>query len=241
MKVLDLINSSLRLIGALASGETPTADEANDAFSALNQMLDSWSTEELFVYTIPRYEFTPVTLKQTYTLGTGGDINQPRPPRVENIGVIALNNPAQELELPMEKLTQEEWAGIPVKSVQSNLPMKFWNDDAFPLMNINLWPIPLVQIKLALYWWQQLTQFQTLVDNVSFPPGYARALRFGLAVEIAPEYGAPPDQRTMLIAMEAKAAIKSLNIKPAIMRCDPELSGGKGVYDWRTDGPLMHR
>lgn len=43
----DLVSSSLRLIGVLASGETPTAAEATDGLKAFNQMLANWRTESL--------------------------------------------------------------------------------------------------------------------------------------------------------------------------------------------------
>ena len=46
----DQINAALRLIGQLAEGETPSAATSQDALVALNQMLDSWSTERLAVY-----------------------------------------------------------------------------------------------------------------------------------------------------------------------------------------------
>jgi len=46
----DLINGSLRLIGVLAEGETPSADTSQDALTAMNQMLQSWNTERLSVY-----------------------------------------------------------------------------------------------------------------------------------------------------------------------------------------------
>ena len=46
----DQINRALRLLGVLAEGETPSAETSQDALIALNQMIDSWSTERLSVY-----------------------------------------------------------------------------------------------------------------------------------------------------------------------------------------------
>jgi hypothetical protein len=46
----DQIYAALRLIGQLAEGETPSAETAQDALTALNQMLDSWSIERLSVF-----------------------------------------------------------------------------------------------------------------------------------------------------------------------------------------------
>ncbi len=41
----DLVTSSLRGIGVLHGGETPSAEEANDSLDALNEMLNSWIYE----------------------------------------------------------------------------------------------------------------------------------------------------------------------------------------------------
>jgi len=46
----DIINGSLRRLGVLAEGETPSAATSQDALTALNQMIDSWNTERLAVF-----------------------------------------------------------------------------------------------------------------------------------------------------------------------------------------------
>lgn len=235
----DLIASSLRLIGALASGEVPSGAEASNALDILNQMIDSWNAERLTIFSIQRNVQVPAALKQTYTLGTGGDFNIARPPKLERMGVIILSNPVQPLELPMEKLSDIGWQSIPVKGIVSTIPLKFWNDNAFPLMNINVWPIPSAQINFTLYVWQALTQFPDLVTDETFPPGYLKALRYNLAVDLAPEFGRTTPQEVLMQAVATKAVIKSinaseLNIQSAV---DPALvgRGNMRVYDWRTD------
>ena len=54
----DQINGALRLIGMLAEAETPSAATSADALSALNQMIDSWNTERLSVFTTQDQVFT---------------------------------------------------------------------------------------------------------------------------------------------------------------------------------------
>jgi hypothetical protein len=46
----DQINRALRLLGVLAEGETPSASVSQDALMALNQMIDSWNTERLSIF-----------------------------------------------------------------------------------------------------------------------------------------------------------------------------------------------
>jgi hypothetical protein len=44
---LDVIRRSMRLIGALAEGEVPTAEQAADGLTALQSMLGEWETRGL--------------------------------------------------------------------------------------------------------------------------------------------------------------------------------------------------
>ena len=71
---LDLISSSLRSIGALASGEVPTAEQTDDAFNMLNDMLAQWSNERMLVPYKTQVVFPVVPNTYQYTIGPGGTI-----------------------------------------------------------------------------------------------------------------------------------------------------------------------
>ena len=74
-KPIDIITRALKDIGAIASGETPTPDEAQDAFDMLNDMIDQWSNEDMMVFYKTEIIF-PLTQGQTqYTIGPGGQVN----------------------------------------------------------------------------------------------------------------------------------------------------------------------
>jgi len=71
---IDIISGALKDIGALAAGETPTADAVQDAFSMLNDMVDQWSNESMMVSYKTEIIF-PITPGQIqYTIGPGGTI-----------------------------------------------------------------------------------------------------------------------------------------------------------------------
>jgi len=73
-KPIDIISGALKDIGALASGETPAPEDAQDAFYMLNDMLDQWSNEDMMVYYKSEIVF-PITPGQTqYTIGPTGQI-----------------------------------------------------------------------------------------------------------------------------------------------------------------------
>jgi hypothetical protein len=236
MKANDLIASSLRLIGVLASGETPSAAEAADGLMILNDMVDLWQTERLMIFTTGRQVFHLTAGVQAYTMGLpGGTFAVPRPTRIEAAGIINLANPAQPLELPMEMLTLDQWAAIPVKNIASALPLKVYDDGGFPLRVLSYWCIPNLAVDTALYTWSALSQFADLVTDYPFPPGYAKALRYNLAVDLAPEYGRSVTPEVAIQAVASQAIIKSLNTPVADLRCDPALvSPNKRIFNWLT-------
>lgn len=72
---LDIINGSLRTIGALASGEAADAMQANDAFVVLNDMLAQWSTERMMIHYVTEVVFNLTGGTYQYTIGPGGTVN----------------------------------------------------------------------------------------------------------------------------------------------------------------------
>jgi hypothetical protein len=73
-QVIDIISRSLKDIGALEAGETPTPEAAQDAFDMLNDILDQWSNESMMV-TYKTEIIFPITPGQTqYTIGPNGQI-----------------------------------------------------------------------------------------------------------------------------------------------------------------------
>lgn len=66
---LDLITGALRNINALESGEVPNPQDSNDALQVLNDLLESWTIEKLFVFSSneQRFNFTPGVYQ--YTIG----------------------------------------------------------------------------------------------------------------------------------------------------------------------------
>ena len=51
-KPIDIITGALKDIGALAAGESPTSDAAQDALDMLNLLVDQWSNENMMVFNI---------------------------------------------------------------------------------------------------------------------------------------------------------------------------------------------
>lgn len=211
----DLVSASLRLIGAIAPGESPEASEASDGLSTLNRMLDSWSNENLLIYQVVKE--SPITLvagTSTYTLGVGGNITT-RP--IEIVGA-SVRDAASSQEYPLYLLSPAEFQGIGNKSLQSNYPEKLYDDGGYPQRTLTLYPIPSIANLLVLLTKRALTSISTLDDDISLPPGYERALVYNLSIDLAPEYGRPIDPIVMQTASESKSSIKRSNVRPSYLK-----------------------
>jgi hypothetical protein len=231
----DLIAGSLKLIGVLAAGEALDAAEGADALARFNDLLDSWKNEELTIYTQSHTTYSLSAGVQTYTIGSGATFSQERPLWIDRVTIVSLNNPTQPLELAIDMLTDDQWAAIPVKSVTSSLPRKVHFHSKFPFAELDYWPIPSTSsVQTTIYTPGVVATTPIAWDTVlSFPPGYARALRSGLGVELCPEFGRSLDPVVAMIAAESKAAIKRVNRELTELRCDPALvSTAKGRFNW---------
>lgn len=71
---IDIITRAMKDIGALAAGEVPTADEAQDGLDLLNDMIDQWSNESMMVFYRTEIIFNTVQNTVQYTLGPNGSV-----------------------------------------------------------------------------------------------------------------------------------------------------------------------
>lgn len=76
---IDIISRALKDIGALAAGESPTNDAAQDCFELLNDMIDQWSNENMMVFNVTEIIFPVIAGQIEYTIG-------PSPQSVNFIG-----------------------------------------------------------------------------------------------------------------------------------------------------------
>ncbi len=215
--VSDLIKGSLRLLGAIAQGETPSSNASADALSALNDMLESWSNDGFLIYHQVIESLTLTASTASYTIGSSGAFNTTRPVRIAN---ALVKQSGSNDEIPIRIYNEDEWAQISDKTLTSILPHGIYYDPNFALGLIYVWPVPSATASLILYSDKPLSNFSLIADTVSLPPGYKEAMRYNLAVRLAPEYGRPISQDIAMIASESKAAIMRTNNEPVYMQSD---------------------
>jgi hypothetical protein len=132
-------------------------------------------------------------------------------------------------------LSAREWEDIRIKNITSTIPTLLYADNAYPFSNLNLWPIPTIALPFVLYTWQQLNAglaVAALDTELSFPPGYEDAIRYCLAVRLAPEWDKKLRADVAELARESKMFIQSLNAPAPVLACDPAIAGNRRGGGW---------
>lgn len=222
--VNSLIKSALRTIGAVASGEQPSPAEMQDGLEYLRQLLASWQTESLMVKAYKREVFT-LNGQRDYTIGPGLNFNTAKPLQV----ISAFIQDPTGLQKTVTVTTRNQYDAIPIKDVTKNWPSFLYYD---PTGMIRLTSLTNPGDKLVL---TTLKSFDTVLElhqDDQFPPEYERAVRLGLAIEMAPEYGKQIDQVIAAQYGQAIKGIKRINAKDRAltMQVDSALVRTRG-YD----------
>lgn len=249
--VRDIIAGSLRLISVVAAGETPTAQEQADALVSLNDMIETWSNEGLMIFKTDREVFPLTSGKSSYTIGPLGDFATSRPMQVMDVKstlpdtvvtIITPYDPGDPLaippipetpevtqtsylakaETPVDIFNIQQWGEIRDKRTTGSLVSKVFFQGTYPLETMDVWPVPSIESGVVLYTLKALSSFTSVNDTVSLPPGYARALRYNLAVELAPEYEREAKPSVLNTANESKAALMRKNARPVLLKSDAE-------------------
>ena len=205
----DQINGALRLIGMLAEGEVPSAATSQDALLALNQMIESWNTERLSVFSTIDQVFNWPPSTRVRTLGPTGDFVGQRP--IELDDATYFRDASTNVSYGIKMINQEQYNNIAVKTVTSTYPQILWYNATYPDIEIYLYPVPSRVLEFHFVSVQPLTQPAALDTTLTFPPGYLRAFRYNLACELAPEFGVEPSPQVKRIAMYSKRDLKRIN------------------------------
>ena len=236
----DIITDSLNILGVYAAGETISDADLEQAFTRLNDMLDSWSNESLTCFAILEQSVALTAFQQSYTIGAGGNINATRPIRINDEPGSAYIQDSNGNNYPVAVVSRPTWnlIGNRSESVTANVPDTLWYDPQYPLGVLNFYPLPNIAGYTA-FWdsYLQLTDFSTLTTAVSLPPGYILALKTNLAVHLKPYFAAAqldPDVREQ--ARESKGNVKRANNRPIEATFDRELiAKGAGTYNIYLD------
>ena len=225
----EQIDGALRLLGVLAEGETPSAATSQDALMALNQMIDSWNTERLAVFSTQDQIFSwpPGTISRT--MGPSGNFVGNRPVQLDDSTYF--RDPASGISYGIKFINQQQYDGIAVKTVTSTYPQVMFINMTFPDIEMYVYPVPTKVLEFHFISVEELTQPANLATTLAFPPGYLRAFRYNLACEIAPEFGVEPSPQVQRIAMYSKRNLKRINDPDDLMALPYSIVGTRQRFN----------
>lgn len=250
MKFEELGTKAMRTVNVIGQGFSPDPADMDVAFQACNDMIDAWAAKRLTVFQTLRKLFDLVPNKGSvinpYTIGPGGDFDVARPTWIPN-AMLVVYTTTPPFEMALTVLTPDEYAGISIKDLASALANTLYFDGKFDtsgadvgLGNIFLYPVPNGQqpVKLALYLPIPMRGFADIsTTDYTFPPGYAEALRYQLAMRLAAEFQKPVSPAIAQLARDSFAVIESANVPIPTLRCDWGIVGtnaASSLYNWRT-------
>lgn len=211
----DLIESSMRLLGVLANGEAATGDEIQDGLNSLNDVIEQLSLEGLVCYGSTLDIYPAVIGQQVYTVGPSGDFNQARPVRINDV-FVRLNG----VDYPLQQVDFSTYNSLPVKTNQG-IPewYAYVNDD--PLGRIYVYPVVSQAMNFHMDTQTILESVPDPTTLIGVPLGYAKMLRYLLALDMYPEYPVRTDINAIReIAMESKGNVKRANLQPPLTSFD---------------------
>ena len=210
--VTELIQAALRVLVALAAGETVNPDDTQTGLLVFQDLVAELSGENLFIPSTTSEDITLVSAQASYTVGEDGtpDLSTPRPDTIKRAFVRDSSN----YDNVVDVISEREYNLIFDKTI-SERPRCLWYNPTTPNGTVNVWPVPSTAESLYIVSEKPITEATTinddLRDDLGIPRYYHNPLKWMLVEEIASEYGIEPSNTVLRRAREGKNKIISLN------------------------------
>jgi len=211
----------------------------NSTFRQLNWLLAQWARKRWLVYRLQDYSFIS-TGAQTYAVGQGQTINiNPRPDRMEYAFLRFLQGVASgglPVDIPLELITShEDYSRITVKTV-GTLAWRIFYDPEWPIGKLFPWPVPQASLyEIHVGFKVVLPRFQSLTQQINFPPEYEAALNWCGARRMRAANQMPADPEINALARDALNVLRLANSAMSTLVMPRELVQRNRAYDYRGD------
>lgn len=241
--VTTIVTDAFRALGWLGAGETASGDDLQLGLRLLNRLIGAWSTDRLLIYSITRTTFTLVSGTASYTVGTGGTINIPRPANMNGNGasvayVDTSQSPVYEMGLTM--LTDDTYQAIVEKTYESTYPTAWYYNPTYtsaaPYGTLTFWPVPDSSTLQGVIYSPAAVQTVALTDSVALPPEYERFLVTNLAMECVPYFTVEPSAALVQQARESKGDVERTNTRLVDLNVDLALRPIHSFENFYTGG-----
>ena len=196
----QVINASLRTLGVIGAGDEPSPEDYANCAQALNLYIKQLQTKGLPLWLVEDLQVPMIAGQYVYQLGPTGDVICDRPLRV----VMAFIRSPQQNDTTLQVISRQEYMQQGYKP-SSGIPNQVYYDPqlgngvlyVFNNPNADGWTIHL-QVQ------QPIQDILTPGAIPQFPSEWFNTLKFGLADQLALEYGVPAQVRAELAQRAAK-------------------------------------
>lgn len=229
-KASDIIKDALQDLGVLRAGKSPGAADLTDGLRKLNTMLERWSLGTLMVPFSTQISHT-LDGSESYTVGSGGDINTTRPTRVNHAystrGGIDYQVYVAHDRKEYDRIVKKDITGI---------PRMVYYEPTLPTGTLYVYYAGDASDTLVLDVQGQLTQFPDEdTTDVTLAPGYQECMYSNLALKLAPAYEVSASAELVKLARDSMTEIKRANLRKPVMRYDEAIPRGRHYYNIESD------
>jgi len=220
----QIMTDAFQMLNVYMPGDTISANDSTSALRFLNLMVGQWAQQGLTIPSEARRVFTLLSGKGSstnpYTIGTGGNLDTPRPPNQNSVvgAGLLLNASSPPVEIPRGVMTNDSWAATRIKDLTSTLFTGVYYRPDFagnPIQgSLFLWPVPTdLTNSLVLYIRAALGTFADLTTAYSIPDGYDEALYAQLALRLAIPFGRSVSEDLKELARDSFTTVKRSNVQ----------------------------
>ena len=203
----QFIDAALRTLGVLALDQTPTSTEYTNALVKLNGLVGELRVKGLQIFQRTTYTMTLTNGTSSYNIGTGLTLNTPYPLHLLQAIRLDANSSTR---VDMDIIANSNFNRLPSNS--SGVPIQITYQPKMNMGVVQLWPTPdsysATNVTIQLTYLRPLEYFSSSTDTADFPEEWVSAIIYNLAVRLAPEYGIPLQDRSLLIK-EAETYLKT--------------------------------
>lgn len=203
----QFIEAALRTLGVLALDQTPEATQYTNALVKLNGLVGELRVKGLQIFQRTTYTMTLTNGTSSYNIGTGLTLNTPYPLHLLQAIRLDANSSTR---VDMDIIANSNFNRLPSNS--SGVPIQINYQPKINMGVVQLWPTPdsysATNVTIQLTYLRPLEYFSSSTDTADFPEEWVSAIIYNLAVRLAPEYGIPLQDRSLLIK-EAETYLKT--------------------------------
>jgi len=185
----DIIKAALRTVGRLGEGATPSTEDYTNCSQALNILVKALVTDGAVLWGFATVSFTTVASQASWSIAaSGGDVTLAYvPPRVFQ----AVLRDSSNKDVTLWQISKQEFDLYSDKTSASQ-PNMFYYEPGLAAGTVYLLPRPsdaTHTVRLTVQ--RPFQDMAASADTFDFPQEWYQVLKWGLADEIALEYGAP--------------------------------------------------